>query len=650
MRGSPTRATGTAIDTSRGPAVPRQCPGEQDRGRGAGTTAGFGRLELGLRQAATGTCGVPTSRSASGARCGRTTAPTARRGRRHPARPAAACGCATPGPGTAPHRRRLAARDGRRAPSSTRSSARSRCAPAPAPTAPRRSCCSATTRPTPPGCTARPARATPRTASTTTSSRGAATVNPERRGSKCAAWYRVAVGGGQTVELRLRLPRSTARTVRRRVRRGRDAQGRGRRVLRGADARRGLRGRGAGDAPGVRRDAVEQAVLPLRRRRWLDGDPAQPPPPPSGHRGRNARWRTFDAYDVLSMPDTWEYPWFAAWDLAFHCVALAHVDPAFAKYQLTLLCREWFQHPNGALPAYEWDFGDVNPPVQAWAALEVFALDGGRDLDFLSRVFDKLLVNFTWWVNREDADGREPVRGRVHGPGQHRPDRPLAPARRRDAGAVRQHRLDGGLRRVDGDDRRDPAPLSGTGPPSTWCRRSSSTSPRSATRSTAPTCGTRPTACSTTGSCTARGRSVPIKVRSIASMIPMLAGGVVSEEGMGSTLSVTKRFARFLRRHGLHEAEGLEDAGLLRGREGSRQPARQRGRDRPGQADARRRCSTPPSSSSRTGCGRSRPATATTRPCCSSTACARAWTTSPPSRRPRCSAATPTGAGRCGSR
>ena len=105
------------------------------------------------------------------------------------------------------------------------------------------------------------------------------------------------------------------------------------------------------------------------------------------------------------MPDKWEYPWFAAWDLAFHCVALAHVDPAFAKYQLRLLCREWFQHPNGALPAYEWDFGDVNPPVQAWAALEVFVIDGCRDLDFLSQVFDKLLVNFTWWVNREDAAG-----------------------------------------------------------------------------------------------------------------------------------------------------------------------------------------------------------------------------------------------------
>ena len=113
----------------------------------------------------------------------------------------------------------------------------------------------------------------------------------------------------------------------------------------------------------------------------------------------------------MSMPDKWEYPWFAAWDLAFHCVALARVDPAFAKYQLVLLCREWFQHPNGALAAYEWSFDDVNPPVQAWAALEVFAIDGGRDSAFLSRVFDKLLVNFTWWVNREDSDGSNVFEG-----------------------------------------------------------------------------------------------------------------------------------------------------------------------------------------------------------------------------------------------
>ena len=145
--------------------------------------------------------------------------------------------------------------------------------------------------------------------------------------------------------------------------------------------------------------------------RWLDGDPTQPTPPEVRKNGRNSKWRNFDGFDIISMPDKWEYPWFAAWDLAFHTVTLAHLDPAFAKYQLILICREWFQHPQGALPAYEWDFGDVNPPVHAWAALQVFAIDGGRDIDFLSRVFDKLLVNFTWWVNREDANGNNVFEG-----------------------------------------------------------------------------------------------------------------------------------------------------------------------------------------------------------------------------------------------
>jgi hypothetical protein len=145
--------------------------------------------------------------------------------------------------------------------------------------------------------------------------------------------------------------------------------------------------------------------------RWLDGDSTQPTPPASRLTGRNSHWRTFDALDIMSMPDKWEYPWFAAWDLAFHCVAIARVDPAFAKYQLVLLCREWFQHPNGALAAYEWSFDDVNPPVQAWAALEVFAIDGAQDTAFLERVFDKLLVNFTWWVNRQDKDGSNVFEG-----------------------------------------------------------------------------------------------------------------------------------------------------------------------------------------------------------------------------------------------
>jgi hypothetical protein len=145
--------------------------------------------------------------------------------------------------------------------------------------------------------------------------------------------------------------------------------------------------------------------------RWLIGDATQPAPPPERLSGRNATWHHFQAMDVLSMPDTWEYPWFASWDLAFHCVALAHVDAQFAKRQLILLLREWYMHPSGQLPAYEWSFDDANPPVHAWAALRVFEIDGSRDYDFLERVFHKLLINFTWWVNRKDTEGNNVFEG-----------------------------------------------------------------------------------------------------------------------------------------------------------------------------------------------------------------------------------------------
>ena len=148
---------------------------------------------------------------------------------------------------------------------------------------------------------------------------------------------------------------------------------------------------------------------------WLDGDPGEPPPPQGRRGARNAGWRHFDSYDVLSMPDPWEYPWFAAWDLAFHTAVFAHIDPAFAKYQLVLMCREWFMHPGGALPAYEWNFDDVNPPVHAWAALKVFEIDAARtgepDLAFLKRIFHKLLMNYTWWLNRVDPDGNHVFAG-----------------------------------------------------------------------------------------------------------------------------------------------------------------------------------------------------------------------------------------------
>jgi len=147
--------------------------------------------------------------------------------------------------------------------------------------------------------------------------------------------------------------------------------------------------------------------------RWLDGDPAEPPPPPT--RTRDAAWRHLNNADIISMPDKWEYPWYAAWDLGFHTIALAKIDPEFAKAQLVLLTREWYMHPNGQLPAYEWSFGDVNPPVHAYAAWQVYETDarltGVRDRDFLERIFHKLLLNFTWWVNRKDRDGRNVFQG-----------------------------------------------------------------------------------------------------------------------------------------------------------------------------------------------------------------------------------------------
>jgi hypothetical protein len=138
--------------------------------------------------------------------------------------------------------------------------------------------------------------------------------------------------------------------------------------------------------------------------RWLNGDPGQPLPPPGRGSIRNGGWRHLNNHEVILMPDPWEYPWFAAWDLAFHCVTVAHVDPRFAKDQLVLLLREWYMHPNGQIPAYEWNFSDVNPPVHAWAAIRVFEIDGGTDFEFLARIFHKLLINFTWWVDNKDRE------------------------------------------------------------------------------------------------------------------------------------------------------------------------------------------------------------------------------------------------------
>jgi hypothetical protein len=235
--------------------------------------------------------------------------------------------------------------------------------------------------------------------------RGDATIDPDRVGTKAAFRFRVTVDPGATATIDLRLNDVEPGV-------GTDFDEVLQQREREADEfYAALRPAGASDDEAlVLRQALAGMLWSKQFyhydvRRWLDGDPAEPTPPAERLRGRNANWRHLNNMDVISMPDPWEYPWYASWDLAFHCVALAHVDAEFAKQQLVLLCREWFMHPNGQLPAYEWDFGDVNPPVQAWAALRVFEIDGSHDTGFLERVLHKLLLNFTWWVNREDRDG-----------------------------------------------------------------------------------------------------------------------------------------------------------------------------------------------------------------------------------------------------
>jgi len=149
---------------------------------------------------------------------------------------------------------------------------------------------------------------------------------------------------------------------------------------------------------------------------WLNGDPNEPPPPEARKKGRNSDWIQLNNFDIISMPDKWEYPWYASWDIAFHCIPLAQIDPEFAKNQLKLLTKEWYMHPNGQFPAYEWNFNDVNPPVHAWAAWRIYEIDRDNnnqkcDTKFLETMFHKLLLNFTWWVNRKDKDNRNIFQG-----------------------------------------------------------------------------------------------------------------------------------------------------------------------------------------------------------------------------------------------
>ncbi len=237
-------------------------------------------------------------------------------------------------------------------------------------------------------------------------------VRPERRGTKAAAHVRLEVGPGEERLLRLRLrPEEGAsdepfvdfdEVFQRRM----------------DEADEFYVSRCPDGATEEEHNVIRQAYAGLLWckqsyhyvvEEWLEGDPAQPEPPASRLGERNDKWTHLYNRDVLSMPDSWEYPWYAAWDLAFHAIPFSRIDPDFAKDQLVLLLREWYTHPDGQAPAYEWALGDVNPPVHAWACWRVYKMSGApgeRDRHFLARVFHKLLLNFTWWVNRKDPDGR----------------------------------------------------------------------------------------------------------------------------------------------------------------------------------------------------------------------------------------------------
>jgi hypothetical protein len=242
------------------------------------------------------------------------------------------------------------------------------------------------------------------------------TVNPAGVGTKVAVHYSmlIAPGATETVLLRLSSTQLAAPFV--------DADEIFK--MRQAEADRFYASYGAENMSEDARLVQRQAFAGLlwnkqfyhyNVQQWLDGDPAGPPPPDVRKTGRNHEWRHLNNDEVILMPDNWEYPWYAAWDLGFHCIPMALIDAEFAKNQLILLVREWYMHPNGQLPAYEWAFSDVNPPVHAWAALRVYKIEkrttGKADRDFLERVFHKLLLNFTWWVNRKDSDGHNIFQG-----------------------------------------------------------------------------------------------------------------------------------------------------------------------------------------------------------------------------------------------
>jgi Mannosylglycerate hydrolase MGH1-like glycoside hydrolase domain len=253
-------------------------------------------------------------------------------------------------------------------------------------------------------------------------------VSPEQAGTKVALHYAVSLNAGASTSIRLRLtdlppPTQTAagRTAPSDFWRS-DFEATFSERIREADEfyQKRVKPGMSEDAELIQRQAFAGLLWNKQSyhydvRTWLEGDPTQPVPPASRWQGRNHEWKHLYNADVISMPDKWEYPWYASWDLAFHCVAMAPIDPDFAKAQLILFLREWYMHPNGQIPAYEWNFSSANPPVHAWAAWRVYKIDrrvsGKADRQFLQRIFQKLLLNFTWWVNRKDPQGMNVFEG-----------------------------------------------------------------------------------------------------------------------------------------------------------------------------------------------------------------------------------------------
>lgn len=241
-------------------------------------------------------------------------------------------------------------------------------------------------------------------------------INPHKSGTKAAFHYKKNMGGNEHVEIRLRLssklhdePFQDFSTIfEKRTAEADEFYADIQRPIKDADERNIQRQAFAGML-------WSKQFYYFDVDKWLHGDPGQPPPPKERMKIRNHEWKHLNNADIISMPDKWEYPWYAAWDLAFHCIPFAMIDPEFAKKQLLLLTKEWYMHPNGQLPAYEWSFSDVNPPVHGWAAWRVYKIDGRlqgkHDRAFLEEIFHKLLLNFTWWINKKDNNGNNIFQG-----------------------------------------------------------------------------------------------------------------------------------------------------------------------------------------------------------------------------------------------